>query len=367
MIKCEGLLGKLESRYHGRFFIKHQTEDGNYKLLNSLGNEIEKSYPIKKLKPILEDEEISNKESVEIEKILNKRKNDENDKIEYLVKWKYLDESENEWVPEDHFDEFKLINEYNAKIHRDENVEHNSPIEQPIKRGRGRPRRVMPLLSIIISLLLITTSFCNESEPKGKTFKFKDNNMYRCDIAVDRIAYLQDNCKLNYANSARKSFSSLDTYISKEEYAIKNLTLKSRLNEDDDPRLKTLIYTDKVEDNRFVNKTEYLIHTRMFILAKQHDEVSADAYECSLVKYKKILTSTFYNSKLPPVVTSEKIKLAKEHCNMMIQFKMCANKPLICIGDTCKTQFTPDSELDKFYGWWKTNVLIEDICTIKKI
>ena len=123
--------------------------------------------------------------------------------------------------------------------------------------------------------------------------------------------------QLNYANSARKSFSSLDTYISKEEYAIKNLTLKSRLNEDDDPRLKTLIYTDKVEDNRFVNKTEYLIHTRMFILAKQHDEVSGDAYECSLVKYKKILTSTFYNSKLPPVVTSEKINLAKEHCNMM--------------------------------------------------
>ena len=82
MVKCEGMLGKLESRYHGIFFIKGRTEDGNYRLLNSLGKEVGKSYLITKLKPILDDEEISDKESVEIEKILNKRKNDQNNRIE---------------------------------------------------------------------------------------------------------------------------------------------------------------------------------------------------------------------------------------------------------------------------------------------
>ena len=102
-------------------------------------------------------------------------------------------------------------------------------------------------------------------------------------------------------------------------------------------------------------------------MAKQHDEVSGDGYECSLVKLKRLLTSTFYNPRLPPVVSTEKIKITKEHCNMMVQFKMCAKKHLICIGDTCRTQFTPDSELEKYYGWWKTNVLTEDICTLKKI
>ena len=105
----------------------------------------------------------------------------------------------------------------------------------------------------------------------------------------------------------------------------------------------------------------------MYILAKQHEEVSGKGYECSLVKYKRLLTSTFYNSRLPPVVSTERIKITKEHCNLMIQFKICADKPLVCIGDTYRTQFTPDSELDKYYGWWKTNVLTEDICTLRKI
>ena len=51
MLKVESMTGKLESRYHGCYTIKEQTENGNYKLYNSLGNVLEKSYPITKLKP----------------------------------------------------------------------------------------------------------------------------------------------------------------------------------------------------------------------------------------------------------------------------------------------------------------------------
>ena len=171
MVKCEGLLGKLESRYHGRFFIKNRTDDGNYRLLNSLGKELEKSYPVTKLKPILEDEELSEKLSVEIHSILDKRKNEQTNKIEYLVRWKELDESENEWVPEDHFDEFKLINEFNAKIHRDLTIEHNSPIEKT-KRGRGRPKRVLPMLTIIINFIfLCSPCFCHTPGERFVTLK----------------------------------------------------------------------------------------------------------------------------------------------------------------------------------------------------
>ena len=56
MVKCEGLLGKLKSRHHGRFFVKNQTKEVNYILLNSLGKKLVRSNPITKLKPILEDD-----------------------------------------------------------------------------------------------------------------------------------------------------------------------------------------------------------------------------------------------------------------------------------------------------------------------
>ena len=57
MLKVEGLRGKLVAKFHGRFKIKGRTEHGNYKLFNSLDEELEDSYPITKIRPIIEDEE----------------------------------------------------------------------------------------------------------------------------------------------------------------------------------------------------------------------------------------------------------------------------------------------------------------------
>ena len=211
MVKCEGLLGKLESRYHGRFFVKSQTKKGNYILLNILGKELERSYPITKLKPILEDESILEMESVEIEKILNKRKNNDTNKMEYLVKWKNLDETENEWVPEDHFVELKLINEYNAKIHRDMTMEHTSPIEQPKRRGRGRPKRVIPLMTILnLFLFIVICSANNEYETITVKDVFK-----KCDKSKSRLINLEENCSMD--NEGETDFPELDTYINETE------------------------------------------------------------------------------------------------------------------------------------------------------
>ncbi len=53
---------------------------------------------------------ITQRKKVEIEAILGKRKNVNNNKIKYQVKWKDFDDSHNEWVDEDLFDEFKLLN-----------------------------------------------------------------------------------------------------------------------------------------------------------------------------------------------------------------------------------------------------------------
>ena len=102
MIKVEGLNSKLGQKYHGRYTVIGRKKGGNYILETANGKEVTQSYPITKIKPIEEDE-TKPSESVEIEKILNKRKNEETDTIEYLVKWKDLDEED--WVPTDHFDE----------------------------------------------------------------------------------------------------------------------------------------------------------------------------------------------------------------------------------------------------------------------
>ena len=47
-----------------------------------------------------------------------------------------------------------MINDYNATLHRDTTVEHNSPIE-PVKRKRGRPPKAnIASILVIIALLL---------------------------------------------------------------------------------------------------------------------------------------------------------------------------------------------------------------------
>ena len=109
MLKVEGLRGKLEPKYHGRFTIAGITRTGNYKLENAAGDELKQSWPITKLKPIREDEN-KPEESAEIEKIMDKRKNTKTKKIEYLVRWKECDESEDQWIAEELFDEILIKN-----------------------------------------------------------------------------------------------------------------------------------------------------------------------------------------------------------------------------------------------------------------
>ena len=43
------------------------------------------------------------------------------------------------------------------------------------------------------------------------------------------------------------------------------------------------------------------------------------------------------------------------------------NRPLKCIGSDCKTETIPKSDLKDHYNWMKTNVLIEDYCTVKQV
>ena len=91
MLKNEGLLSKLEPLHHGRHIVSGRTSEGNYILENALGQKLKDTYPLKKLRPYVEHEDLS-EPHVEIEKILEKRINKDNNHIEYLVKWKNFDD-----------------------------------------------------------------------------------------------------------------------------------------------------------------------------------------------------------------------------------------------------------------------------------
>ena len=295
----------------------------------------------------IENEDLPN-ESVEIEKILDKRKNSGNQKIEYLVKWKDLNESENQWVPEENFDELKIIQDFNQNLHRDINQEHVSPIEKAAKRGRGRPKRTIPILTILLNLFIIITLAACDSGNKFMIFeKYK-----KCDRSTDKIVALNENCIVE--DLTVTDFPELDSYLNVNELA--DLLRSTSLIEKSEPVIKQL--APKTAEK------EALMETKMYILAKLHDEISGQGYQCEMNKVKYILTETLFGEKYPPILSQEKLKVDSETCWHMIQNRICDSRPLKCLNNLCVTL---KPTLNDKYSWWQSKIIEYTDCQFKKI
>ncbi len=209
MIKNDGIIGKLEPRYHGRYTVVDQAKGGNYRLRDALGNILPITYPIQKLK-FYEEDTSKPMESVEIERIIDKRKIDHVN--QYLVKWKNLPASENEWVREDHFDDMKLVNEFNNSKyeHLNKPTEAFSPIEKPTlvkpttssssrgRSGRGRAARVIatPYWQTILMCFLLALPLI--SATKSVNFSVNSVNVSDdflfCDTSTETMVDFETNC-----------------------------------------------------------------------------------------------------------------------------------------------------------------------------
>ena len=326
MIKIEGMAGKLEPKFHGRYKVNGIASGGNYILESALGNKLDKHYPITKLKPIIEDKD---ENSVEVEKILNKRKNPETDQIEYLVKWKGFDHDENEWVPTENFDELKIINEYNEKIHRDENVVHNSPVEPVVKRGRGRPRKsnLASALTILQIFLLIIGAYGKNTS--NFTDRYLSEKFFFCDKGTNRPILTTGNCLIR--SKFDEEFTELDTYISdpkvKQEY-VNRFSSK---------------HPKKIEENSETKGEKY--ETMMAVIHRLHHEVSGTAYECKFYEVKVILKTSLLGHKFTPIEHERTVKVSETDCLMYAASKVCGNLETICEQTMCKTlapNFTND-------------------------
>ena len=112
------------------------------------GKILQDSYPLHKLKPVLENEDLP-VDSVEVEKILNHKESDNNDIID-LVKWKDLPDDENSWIPEKYFNSYDLIKKYREKpksnsntkgLRRDIDQTSTNNNSNFMPKRRGRPRK----------------------------------------------------------------------------------------------------------------------------------------------------------------------------------------------------------------------------------
>ena len=107
-VAVKGIKEKLGSDYKGPFTIIDYTKNGNYILANSLGERMDDTYPLERLKKV--PTPVEEAETYEVERILDHYGPAGNEK--YLVKWKNYPHSENTWERASNFNDKKTIRNY---------------------------------------------------------------------------------------------------------------------------------------------------------------------------------------------------------------------------------------------------------------
>ena len=118
-IKQEGIIGKLEPRFKGPYTVARCNPSGNYELYYCDNYILPNSYPLHKLKPVLDPQDMS-QETWKVEKIFNHRKN--KNENEYLVNWKNCPNFENTWLKTSYFNSTTSIKEYLDSLKNKENT-----------------------------------------------------------------------------------------------------------------------------------------------------------------------------------------------------------------------------------------------------
>jgi hypothetical protein len=314
-LKVEGLKGKLENRYRGKFEIAGYTRVGNYLLKNFKGEILRQHYAANKLKPIIPEDPDDGRETYEVEKILDSR--NEKGKIEYLVRWKGLGPEEDEWLGEEFFDTVEVINEYYKNIHRIDQQETNSPIEAPKRRGRP-PKSVNLLTTLLIFIGFF--SMCLGAE----NYTLPDGKYKYCTYGL-KIVNIDNNC-----------------------------VIRNQIIVDKFPELASSDNGDNDTDNTS-NSTVFIV------MARLTHEISGSGYECKKEKIIGRFTLGFFGNQYPPEYDYETQILSKNECEYMVANKKCGDSDLICDSSgVCFVDHKPSAS----YKWYGTQVVTGEKCTV---
>jgi transposase InsO family protein len=110
MLKDPNRRDKWEPKYVGPYSIIRRTRNGNYRLRDETGEDLERSIPPDQLKLLSKKPREEDKENTvyEVERIVDHRGEPGN--YEYKVKWKYY--SQLTWEPEENFRDVATIRDY---------------------------------------------------------------------------------------------------------------------------------------------------------------------------------------------------------------------------------------------------------------
>ena len=301
-IKGCGIKAKLEPYYYGPYTVDSITEKGNYWLKNANGELLKTSYPLSRLKIVVDDidEEVKSGEKpteiqkkrgrpkkrqeepeiVEVETILNHRKR--YNKMEYLVKWKDFPESENQWVKESDFDSTEPIEEYYRNLNKSrESVNLCRQIEQE-ESNRGHSKWYKIWLLVILVLQLFNNTNALKIEDKFK-FCTTDQN--------SPVVNMRDSCK---------NFHIVDKSAS-NEYLI-------------------------------LEKRKYLVDGYGFVCTRKRVEIET--------------FSNFFGIKSIQRYTVPEV-VSKEECQAMILTNKCDGHNMTCSQDYCEAKTEPNVQ----YAW----------------
>ena len=287
MILNDGIIPKLTNRYKGYYTIENKDELDNYTLKDNLGNIVNQKYPLHKLKVVSNEEETLDKETAEVEKILDDKCRDNENY--YLVKWKNRSSSENEWVHDSDFFTKAVINKY---LNDKKNMK---------KRGRGRPPgkiSVISLIGIVFMLFLANLGTCSSEYVHEKgNFKYCSGAYQRTPIDRKNVCH----------------------YIGEPEY-------KSQLQVD---------FNTFIEERFEPKDNEEKQEIKLDVYTKENQSVIGVGYQCSVVEYNWSFGLTIFGYRWKTV--TEKVKhLEPRECAVMSKSEDCYGNKMTCAEKICK-------------------------------
>ena len=350
MVKNDGIVkATLENSYQGLYIVTGRASGGNYRLKTADGQEVKQTWPITKLKPIHNDPDKPER-SLEVEKILDKMRDDETDQMMYLVKWKGLDETENQWILEENFDSMDIIEKYNRQLAEELEKTPNETLSTDERKKRGRPRKQNKDTQ---DKNEASTSEKNQNKEKPEETKQSEpEHIYstrgrkrRVNIGLAMTIihllmlitgiFAKDNTtkpkrKQGFGDrDASQGFYNLtDKFIVCEK-------LKFRAINIDDINTSCKTYTN--QNN--MRLQEFFRGSNINIIKKINRIMETDGYVCIFYKTKAELEETFTAYRYPPRLFIEEINTSAEECKQFVKEGLCGDRTKICEDeDECHTQ-----------------------------
>ena len=303
-IKNEGLLGKLEPRFSGPYYVIRKSTNGNYEIKDGLNNKVKMTYPLHKLK-IIDDENMVTEDIDEVEAILDHRLS--KDGNTYLVK--FANETEPMWIPESNFNTMEIINNYFNGI-KSKKKPKNIKINNPTRKS-SRTRKVTfsnNLLTILVLFYLITSTF---------GFVTHGNFLFCSTHEGLEVVQPEKLCEEHLADRP------------KTEYARKF--------------------------NNFFDKKDINLN----VLSKLHNKVSGFGWACEKTKLVNTYQETMLFARHSDSYR-ETVHLTSNDCQYMVMTHKCEGHEMNCVGNSCSFEGEPVPK----YSWGSTNTIVNYTCKI---